>query len=144
MFQNCPGCTPPIVRNLSLLAAVIILTMIICVQALSPTTSAKIDDGAVGIADSAEEIDDNTPDTGVVDQEADLGNDPMSNSKFDAIAIAPDTGEFADNAPDTGLAALFVPISNTDAGLEFIPIGIDDGVLPDPPKHFDGFNLDTD
>lgn len=123
--------------------AVVVIGVIGTLESASPP-NAPAPAGAVGIADSAEEIDDNTPVTGVVDQEADLGNDPMSNSKFDAIAIGPDTGEFADNAPDTGLAALFVPISNTDAGLEFIPIGIDDGILPDPPKHFDGFNLDAD
>lgn len=46
MFQDCPGCTPPIVRTLSLLAAAVIIAMVLAHEALSPAASAKIDDNA--------------------------------------------------------------------------------------------------
>lgn len=52
MFQGYPSCTPPIVRTLSLLAALVVIVMIIGVQTLSPIASAKIDDNAP--AESAE------------------------------------------------------------------------------------------
>ena len=42
MFSDCPGCTPPIVRTLSLLVTTIIIVMIIAFEALSPTTLVKI------------------------------------------------------------------------------------------------------
>lgn len=123
------------------LFAVIVLAILITLESSSPPSATV----TANTPDSAEEQDDNdAPDTGFVNQEEDLGNDPMRARHLDLGMVPIDTGTFALEATDTGLVALFAPIPNTDSGLEFIPAEIDDGLLPDPPKRFDGFNLSED
>lgn len=134
--------TPRFVRPLGYaLFAIVILCAIGTLESSSPPSTPVV----AGTPDSAEEPHDNdAPDTGFVNQEQDLGNDPMRARHLDLGMVPFDTGTFALEATDTGLVALFAPIPNTDSGLEFIPAEIDDGLLPDPPKRFDGFNLSED